>query len=425
MIVCRECGHHNPPGATFCENRDCGAYLEWAGEVVDSGPVARQPGPPRPGPPAQPDRGRDGGGPRRVGRGQVGLTVAVSERELQVEPGEAVDCEITVTNTGQIVDQYSVQVFGEPGQWTTVDPPSINLVPDAEGSAKVTFVPPRRPDVVAGLRPFRLMVTSREDLRAVAFVDGTVTVGAFHGSSSWLQPQYAEGRSGTYQVVVENQGNAPVVARLEATDPRQALILQVAPPALEVPPGARRAARVLVQPRQRPVAGEPVAYPFRVVAQVGWDGPRAMDAQFVHKPSLPAIGRGWLRLLLTLLGALMMVVGAFATWAGDVDGTDLTYEAYVEGVFEADVPSPPDGLSDTLVSVGLVAVICGLLAALGLATQTGKLTRVSAGVAAVLLVVFAFTVADADISIGSGVWVALLGAILALVGGVLALTRTG
>jgi hypothetical protein len=425
MIVCRECGHHNPPGTSFCENRDCGAFLEWAGEVVDQGPVSRPPGPPRPGPGTLPDRGQDGGGPRSVGRGQVGLTVALPERELQVEPGEAVDCQVTVTNTGQIVDQYSIQVFGDAARWTVVEPPSVNLVPDAEGSAKVTFRPPRRPELVAGLRPFRLVVTSREDLRAVAFVDGTVTVGAFHESSAWLQPTYAEGRSGSYEVVVENRGNAPVVARLEAADPRQALLLGVSHPALEVPPGSRRAARVQVQPRQRPLSGEPVTYPFRVVAQVGWDSPRGLDAQFVHRPSLPPIGRGWWRILLTLLGALMMVGGAFATWAGDVDGLDLTYEGYVEGVFESDVPSPPDGLSDTFVSVGLVAVVLGLLAALGAVTRTGRLTRVSAGLAALLLAVFAFTVADADVPIGTGTWVALLGAILALVGGVLAIQRTG
>lgn len=425
MIVCRECGYHNPPGATFCENRDCGSFLEWSGEVFDeSGPVSRPPGPVRTSPaptgPGVANRARDGGGPRRVGRGQVGLTVSVSQRELEVEPGKTVDCEITITNTGQIVDQYTIQVFGEAGQWTTVEPPSINLVPDAEGSAKVTFHPPRRPDVVAGMRPFRLVVTSREDLRAVGFADGTITVGAFHGSTAHLQPQYGEGRSAAYDVVVQNQGNAPVMARLEATDARQALALRISHPTLQVAPGGRGLARVFVQPRQRPLSGTPTSYPFRVVAQVGWGQPQALDAQFVHKPSLPPIRKGWLRIALTLLGGLLMVLGAFAAWEEGVDGVDLTYETYVESVFESDVPSPPDGLSDTFVSVGLVAIVLGLLAMLGLATQTGKLTRVAAALALLLMLVFVFTVADADFSVGSGAFVVLLGSIVALIGGIMA-----
>lgn len=47
MTICKECGHRNPNGATFCENRACGACLEWSGEVqpTEAVPVTAHPGP--------------------------------------------------------------------------------------------------------------------------------------------------------------------------------------------------------------------------------------------------------------------------------------------------------------------------------------------------------------------------------------------
>jgi hypothetical protein len=424
MIICRECGYRNPSGTTFCENRECGSFLEWSGDVFPTEMVPRVVGAGAGAPPPSPRPATGNATPQRAGLGEVGLTVYLPERELQVEPGETVSCKVTIRNTGRIVDQYSVQVFGEAGRWTTVDAP-INLVPEAEGTVGVTFHPPRRSDVLAGTTPFRLLVTSREDLRATAFADGTVTVAAFHEAATQLRPQYAEGRSAAYQVVVENRGNAPIGARLDASDPRQALELRISPPAFSVPPGGRSAARVDVRPRQRPLSGPPLTYPFRVTAQAGWDAPRAMDAQFVYKPSLPKVGRGWLtilRILLVVLGGLMMILGSFSDWLGGVDGADLTYELYVEAVFENDVPSPPDGLGDTLVSLGLVTIVLGVLALLGLATRTGRLTRVAAGIGLVLMVVYLVTVADSGFERGSGPVIVLVGAIFALIGGILALS---
>lgn len=421
MIVCRECGVRNPSGTTFCENRDCGAFLEWSGDAfpTESLPQVN----------VLPSRGRgaSSSGPQRIGPAEVGVTVNLKERELQVEPGETTSCEINVSNDGRVVDQYTIQVFGDAARWTTVEPPSINLVPDAEGSARITFHPPRRSDVVAGTRPFRIVVTSREDLRASAFADGIITVAPFHEVVTQLRPQYAEGQRATYEAGVQNLGNAPVAARFDAADARRALELRISPPTVSVPPGGWGSARIDVQPRNRPLSGPPMTYPFRVVAQAGWDTPRNMDAQFVYKPMLPPFGRNWLvvlRLVLTLLGALLMLLGAFSDWVPDLPGTELTYEGYVEGVFDADVPSPPEGLSDTFVSLGLVAIVLAVVAVLGLFTQTGLPTRVAGGLGLVLMLIFVFTVNDADIDVSGGPYVVLIGALMVLIGGIMARTIT-
>jgi len=412
MIICRECGHRNSDGTTFCENRECGAYLEWSGDVQATQQI---PAPPVHGP------GWGASGPSHVGPSEVGLTVHLSEHELAVEPGAAVESEITLRNTGDVVDKYALQVLGDAARWTRIDPPSVNLVPNTQGTARVVFAPPRTPEVAAGTRPFRLVATSSEDPRATAFADGAIDVGQFHDIATTLQPQTVEGRSGVYEVGLVNRGNAPVSARLDASDGQQALALRVAQPMVTIPPGGHARVRVQARPHNGSMAGPPRTYPFRVVAQTGWDVPQPLDAALVYTPLLPAFGRSWwlvLRILFTLLGVLLMIVGATSEWYADVAGTELTYEGYVESVFQADTPSPPATVDSIFVSVGLIPMVLAVFALLGLASRTGLLTRLAAGFALLVMIAFAFTVANAGLSLGPGVFIVILGSVLALIGGV-------
>jgi hypothetical protein len=415
VIICRECGRRNENGTTFCENRDCGAFLEWSGEdlATEAVPVVNE------------ARGPGWGatGPRRSGASEVGLTVNLPEREVAVEPGASVSCEVTVRNTGLIVDRYVVQVLGQPARWATVDPPSLNLVPDAAGMARVTFAPPRRPDVLAGVAAFRLVATSHQNPQAATFADGTVKVGTYHDLATQLRSTRATGRQGAYEVALENRGNAPVVAQVAAVDDRRALDFQVSQPTVSLPPGGRATVAVTARPTHAPASGQPAAYPFRIVAQSGWDPPRSMDAELLHRPPLPPaphFGREWLpiaRVGLTLLGALLMIIGANGAWLDGVKGVDLTYANYMETVFETDVSSPPDRLDPIFVSLGLIVIVLAVFALLGLAGRTGLLTRLAAGLALLLLLGYVLTVATSNASLGSGTYVAIIGAILALGGG--------
>ena len=63
-------------------------------------------------------------------------------------------------------------------------------------------------------------------------------------------------------------------------------------------------------------------------------------------------------------------------------------------------------------------IVFAVFAVLGLASRTGLLTRLAAGFALLLMIVFVFTVANAGLSLESGVFVVILGTILALVGGI-------
>lgn len=125
-------------------------------------------------------------------------------------------------------------------------------------------------------------------------------------------------------------------------------------------------------------------------------------------------GRLAARLGLTGAGAAGLVVGGVLPWTGDLAGTDLTVRALYQTGFTR---------SDSFVSsVGFVSVVLGLVALLGLVNPTGWLTRLAGvlGVAAfVLFAVQAYRATGRPFGpdFGEGAWLALAGAVAALLGG--------
>jgi hypothetical protein len=126
------------------------------------------------------------------------------------------------------------------------------------------------------------------------------------------------------------------------------------------------------------------------------------------------------RMVITLIGAGAMIIGAFLDWTGGTAGTDLDVRA-----FWATDP----GTTDTFLStVGFVMIVLGLLALVGLAARTGWLTRVAGALGMAAVVLFAIqlfrTSGNDDIqAVQAGAWIALAGSLVALIGGFLG-TRT-
>lgn len=116
------------------------------------------------------------------------------------------------------------------------------------------------------------------------------------------------------------------------------------------------------------------------------------------------------RVFLTALGALGLILGAYQPWTRNLDGTDLPW-----GGLSQDTINVPDNAMRTL---GAASIALGLLAVLGLADATGKLTRVAGSAGIVGLVLFVIQVERSPIhSIQDGVWLAMAGSIVCVVAG--------
>jgi hypothetical protein len=196
----------------------------------------------------------------------MGAFARLSSSALDVQPGQTASLQLTVRNSGTVVDRFSVEVLDAPGAWTIVSPSSLSLFPAAEGTVTITFAPPRGSEVAAGETPFVVRVNSSEDPSGGASEEGTVNVGAFSDVSVELSPKSLRGRRMTVaELAVDNRSNVSYRAELSGSDPEMALDLRFRPPIIDAVPGQTGLVKVAVRPRRRFWRGAAVTRTFEIV----------------------------------------------------------------------------------------------------------------------------------------------------------------
>ncbi|MEU7531747.1 hypothetical protein AB0A74_38850 [Saccharothrix sp. NPDC042600] len=235
----------------------------------------------------------------------MGATATLSATGLSVEPGSEVTCTVVVRNTGQLVDQFTVDVVGDAAGWAVAEPAAVNLVPQASEAVTVRFAPPRAASVPAGAVPFGVRVTSREDPYGSVVEEGVVEVGAFTDLSAELVPGKVEaGRRGRFELAVDNVGNHPVGVRFTPGDPDGELDFKLDRSEVVLAPGTAAFVKLLVKPHDTFLRGQPQSKPFRVEVLPDVGGPLVADGMFVQRSLLPK----WLLPALLALLALALVV---------------------------------------------------------------------------------------------------------------------
>ncbi|TQM83945.1 hypothetical protein FHX81_6379 [Saccharothrix saharensis] len=241
----------------------------------------------------------------------MGATATLSATGLAVAPGEDVTCTVVVRNTGDLVDEFTVDVVGDAGAWATAEPASVNLVPQASASVVVRFAPPRAAGVAAGPVAFGVRVTSREDPHGSVVEEGVVDVGTFTDVSAELVPAKVEaGARGRFEVAVDNVGNHPVAVRLSPTDPDGELEFKLDRTDLVLAPGTAAFVKLVAKPRDTFLRGPSQPRPFRVEVVPGSGPPLSAAGTLVQRQLLPK----WLLPALVALPALAaLLVGLWFT----------------------------------------------------------------------------------------------------------------
>lgn len=218
----------------------------------------------------------------------MGATATLSAADLSAEPGQEATCTVVVRNTGQLVDQFTVDVVGDAADWAVAEPQSVNLVPDQSAEVVVRFAPPRSAAVPAGTVHFGIRVTSREDPYGSVVEEGAIEVAPFTDVAAELLPAKVEAASrARYEVAVDNVGNHPVTVRITPSDPEDELDFDVDRPEVVLAPGTAAYVRVVARPRDRFLRGRPVRHPFRVEVLPGTGAPLTVDGTMVQRQLLP------------------------------------------------------------------------------------------------------------------------------------------
>ncbi|CCH33751.1 hypothetical protein ABZ816_21855 [Actinosynnema sp. NPDC047251] len=236
----------------------------------------------------------------------MGATATLSATGLAVEPGSETTCTVVVRNTGELVDQFTVDVVGDAAGWSSAEPGSVNLVPQGSAEVVVRFAPPRASDVPAGPVPFGVRVASREDPYGSVVEEGVVEVGSFTDLSAELVPGKVEaGRRGRFELAVDNVGNHPVGLRFTPSDPDGELDFRLDRREVVLAPGTAAFVKLLVKPRDTFLRGQPRSRPFRVEVLPNAGNPFVADGMFVQRQLMPK----WLLPALLALAALAVLLG--------------------------------------------------------------------------------------------------------------------
>lgn len=237
----------------------------------------------------------------------MSLIASIEPVALQVKPGGEAVVVVRVRNRGTIVERFEIGVVGPAAAWARAEPDALRLFPDEEGTAQVTFRPPRAASPVADTYPFGISIRPAADPDSSTVEEGRVTVEPFVELETGIVPQTSRGaRSGNHTVAIKNLGNSVAEITLQATDPDRLLMIDVAPPRFGLAPGEARSVRARVKPGNTFFMGPPNRIPFVVQVDERLAGSRQVPASFEQRPILP----GWLKpaVGLAVAGVLAILV---------------------------------------------------------------------------------------------------------------------
>ena len=146
----------------------------------------------------------------------------------------------------------------------------------------------------------------------------------------------------------------------------------------------------------RPESGQQVERPFTIVASDGESEAQAQDSLIKSSAERGPLAR----LLLTLFGALAMILGVLLPWgaASNQRGVDLTVNTFAQAFgFSLNLRG-----AEFVISVGLAILALAMLMIFGLPGRSGRVSRLSALTAALLLVGTFVAIAVAGGDIGRG-----------------------
>ncbi|MGB3686948.1 MAG: hypothetical protein WA991_14105 [Ornithinimicrobium sp.] len=226
--------------------------------------------------------------------------------------------------------------------------------------------------------------------------------------------------AGSTRVVVDNRrGSRPREVKLTGYDDERVVAISISPDTFVIPPGQTASAQVQLK-APRPANGQEALRPMTVSA---WDGEHTVKTEGTfHQVS--SNRRPMARLLLTLIGAALMVIGVFMPWTRQQpqEGHEWTYVEYARALAVSGVRDVTNFVPGLVVSGGIIVILLAILTVAGLIGTTGKATRVGAVLCLLWIVAFVVVLSFSTFYLGAGIgaFIVGLGCVVAFIGGLLA-----
>jgi eukaryotic-like serine/threonine-protein kinase len=256
------------------------------------------------------------------------VRVTLSPEQVTVTPGERVDLQVNLTNRGNHVDHFSVQIDGLPAEWITISEDEMQLMPGGRGHVLLTFHPPRHSRVTARDYTFRVVGVSRSNPNARGVAQGRLTIRPFSRLRFEIQPEHLR-NGGACHVLLHNEGNQRLHARVLGRDPADAIRFDGMQEQVIIPAGEQREVVLELLPRERPFLGATQYLPFEILAQTETEEePHVRPGQVEVRPLLPL----WLPAVLSVL-LIICCTGFFllnSLWGVRADRENIAETATAE-----------------------------------------------------------------------------------------------
>jgi hypothetical protein len=239
----------------------------------------------------------------------MSFTIRLSQDLTAAEAGATVPLSIEVTNKGEEVDRYEMQVEGVDPEWTASPEPVFNVGAAETHSQKVFFKPPRASESLAGNYPFVVRVRSLNsgDSRTV---QGVLQIKPFHHLSLEISPKKGYispmRQLNTFTVTVINLGNTEHTLQLSGSDPEEECAYDFAQDQVTVGPGQQKEVEVTVNATGGGVIASSRLFGFQVAAR-SIQNPNIMTSAQAQLERRPLLSPG------TLL-TIVVLVAAFFLW---------------------------------------------------------------------------------------------------------------
>ena len=219
-----------------------------------------------------------------------------------IAPGAHVSAELSITNTTDADERFKIDISGAPQDWIRIDRPTP-LVPAQDTTfVLINFKPLRHPASTPGNYEIKVRVYPKDKPRDVLEGTFVLTVQAYGGFGIDLH-KHTLNAGERFQLLLHNQGSAPLPLSLTGVDKNRALEFRLAANRVTLAPGQQRAVEGEVRPRSRSLLGKAQTHEFNLVARSHDHAAFtvAIGGNLLVRPALP----NWVPVL--LLGVLGMV----------------------------------------------------------------------------------------------------------------------
>jgi hypothetical protein len=273
---------------------------------------------------------------QRFEREDFGFRVDVFVPETGIPPGSHKTVEITLSNTSDTEQFYTVSITGLPHGWGRVNRPTLRVNPDETAQIMLNIKPPRRSDTAPGDYPITVIVAHEDnpDKRIEAYA--VVEILPYNAFAMALLTKRVT-LYDRFSMVLFNQGSAPLPIHVSATSADKSLSFDIPQPQRVLAAGERVEVKGEIRPKRRRIIGQEQEYPFDVLVH-STDAAgflTAMRGRFVVEPVLPrwsvyAIG-GLISAVLVLLGIFLWLLWQVTTTLPQIHTFEADTQQAIQG----------------------------------------------------------------------------------------------